>query len=54
MSVNTTVRSDHPDGGLVDLVMRDFCAEAANEVWYGDITYIRCGTTTTGKPGSCI
>ena len=25
--------------GLVDLVERDFFPDAANEVWYGDVTY---------------
>lgn len=43
-TTRTTVPGGSPDGGLVDLVERDFTAVAPNQVWYGDITYIRCGT----------
>ena len=46
----TTMPGDNPDGGLIDLVNRDFTADSANQVWYGDITYIRCGTGDAGKP----
>jgi transposase InsO family protein len=36
----TTVQDEANNGGLVDLVGREFVPVAENELWYGDITYI--------------
>lgn len=36
----TTVQAAEPSA-LPDLVGRDFTADAPNELWYGDITYVR-------------
>jgi transposase InsO family protein len=38
----TTVQAAEPSS-LPDLVGRDFTATKPNEVWYGDITYVRTG-----------
>lgn len=38
---NTTVQDRANQRGLVDLVERDFFPHAPNEIWYGDVTYIR-------------
>jgi hypothetical protein len=37
----TTVQDEANGAGLVDLVGRDFVPARKNELWYGDITYIR-------------
>jgi transposase InsO family protein len=36
----TTIQDTASTSGLVDLAGRDFVPEAANQLWYGDITYI--------------
>jgi transposase InsO family protein len=36
----TTVRDERPPSGLVDLVERDFTADAPDRLWVGDITYV--------------
>ena len=39
-SARTTIRDGAARPGLVDLVDRDFTAEAPDQLWVGDITYI--------------
>lgn len=38
---NTTKQDPRNNRGLLDLVERDFFPHAPNEIWYGDITYVR-------------
>ncbi|WP_194928840.1 IS3 family transposase [Pseudactinotalea sp. HY158] len=37
----TTIRDKSRQGGLIDLVERDFVPDGPDEIWYTDITYIR-------------
>lgn len=39
-SARTTIRSSAARSGLVDLVDRDFAADAPDQLWVGDITYV--------------
>ena len=40
----TTIRGDEDSASAPDLIGRDFTAQAPNERWCGDITYIKCWT----------
>lgn len=40
----TTIQDETNTRGLIDLVKRDFVPEAANQLWYTDITYIHTWT----------